>query len=91
MEGEELFNVSVCSTKWVERICKESGYLFGRHYLIVPYFDFTKIEWTLRKSVESVIGKDWHELSTKVGRIGKSEFEDYRPYDPAKSESAPTR
>jgi hypothetical protein len=76
-EGEESFDVSVCTPSWLDAECERTGFVLGRHYLIVRSYDFEFIRRTLIKSVERYRGATWQEVADKVSRIGYWEFEDY--------------
>jgi hypothetical protein len=85
-EGEESFDMEVCTPEWLRKNYSETDTLFGRHLLIV--FDFDRK--IIRKKIEDycshcvIANDDWPALAEKLGRIGFWEFEDYTPYkDPS--------
>lgn len=77
IEGEESFDLQVCSPKWLEKRLEKDGFLFGRHYLFVPAFDGKKIKALLTKMIERHTSNTWTEAARKIGRLGLWEFEDY--------------
>lgn len=77
--GEESFDVVVCTPRWLDRWVRENGPLIGRHHLVVERWDFARVRLYLAEAVESEEAPTWPELAVKIGRIGKWEFEDYRP------------
>jgi hypothetical protein len=77
-EGEESFDIMVCTPKWLLANKKEQDILFGLHYLIVCRYDYNRIFEKLKKYVENTEGKDWEEIGQKIGLIGWWEFQDYR-------------
>jgi hypothetical protein len=77
-EGEESFDVGVCSPGWLSRVCEKDGFAVGRHFLIVNSFDWPLIKSVLTKLIERCHGNSWTEIAEKVGRIGYWEMEDYR-------------
>jgi hypothetical protein len=77
--GEESFQVSVCTPRWLSREIAAKGPLDGRHHLIVEPFDLGAAVDYLRGLFESLEGETWDELGEKCSRIGLWEFEDYRP------------
>ncbi len=81
--GEDTFNVVVCTPRWLERWISDKGIIAGRHYLIIDKWDFPRVSQYLTNAVESEEGRDWEELGQRIGRLGKWEFEDYRPFDSA--------
>lgn len=79
-EGEESFDVLVCNPKWVEQR-SSAGAFNGRHLLIVSKFDASEIRDFLTESASHCSGLTWDEVTSKLGRIGKWEFEDYEDAD----------
>jgi len=76
-EGEESFDVVVCTPAWLEKEVEKDGFVVGRHYLVVRAYDPGFIEKLIRKFVERWSGESWSEVAEKVARIGDWEFEDY--------------
>jgi hypothetical protein len=76
-EGEESFDIEVCTPQWFLSTMKKGDIFFARHFLIVLEYDFEKILNRIRCMIESCSGKDWKEVAEKVSRIGFWEFEDY--------------
>ena len=76
-DGEESFDVTVCTPSWLDLECLRDGFVVGRHHLIVLSYDFEFIRRTLVKFVERYSGGTWQEVAVKVSRIGYWEFEDY--------------
>ncbi len=79
--GEDSIDVLVCTPGWLERSISDKGIIVGRHYLIIDEWNFPRVREYLIKAVESEEGRDWEELGQRIGRLGKWEFEDYRPFD----------
>ncbi len=75
--GEESFNIQVCTPKWFLSNMKRNDIILGNHFLIVIEYDFKRIFNHIEKLIESCSGKDWDEVSEKVSRIGHWEFENY--------------
>ena len=76
-EGGEQFYITVCTPERLADECRENGFVWGRHRLIVPYFDLEKIYAIITKFVNNCSGTSWHEIATKLARLGAWEFEDY--------------
>ena len=76
-EGEESFDIEVCTPKWLSENYKREDIIIGRHLLIVFNFNFDRIFQKIKSFVENCNGDTWGEIAEKVGRIGKWEFEDY--------------
>ncbi len=76
-DGEESFNIQVCTPKWLLSNMKKDDIILANHYLIVMEYDFKRILNHIQKLVETCSGKNWDEVSEKVSRIGYWEFENY--------------
>jgi len=77
--GEESFNVVVCTPAWLEGRVREDGPVVGRHHLVVESFDWPRVRLYLNELIDELEGENWTDVATKIGRIGKWEFEEYRP------------
>jgi len=77
-EGEESFDVNVCTPKWLADACERDGFVVGRHYLVVNAFNYAFLKQIITKLIERCSGNSWQEVAEKVGRIGYWEFEDYQ-------------
>ena len=78
MDGEESFDIIICTPLWLAENIKESEPIIGRHHLIVKYYDYNLIMNMIKEYCTTCIGTNWNECATKLGRIGKWEFEDYQ-------------
>jgi hypothetical protein len=76
-EGEESFDVTVCTPAWLGRRPEERGAVIGRHYLIVGRYDPELIRRVLTKQLERSSGTSREDLAAKLRRIGSWEFDDY--------------
>lgn len=76
-EGEESFDVQVCTPQWIESAYR--GQVVDlRHHIHVDKYDFGRIKSRLEGMVAACEGATWSEVAEKVGRIGRWEFEDYK-------------
>jgi hypothetical protein len=75
-EGEESFDVVVCSPGWISRQL-EAGPLSGRHHLFVAVYDHEKLLAFVRTVLDQCEGETWRDVAQAVGRFAKWEFEDY--------------
>jgi hypothetical protein len=75
-EGEEAFELVVCTPGWLARTL-ENHPVSGAGYLFVGRYDFAAIEAYLRTHVEMVEGATWKDVATKLSRFARWEFEDY--------------
>ncbi len=76
-EGEESFDIEVCTPKWLSDNYQLDDILIGRHLLIVFNYNYDRIINKIKSYVESCSGDRWDQLAEKIGRLGRWEFEDY--------------
>jgi hypothetical protein len=79
--GEESFDVTVCTPKWLAQACRRAGGIYNpRHHLVVNLADFDAraLEKWLAARVQDVQADTWSEIGERLGRLGYWEFEDYR-------------
>jgi len=76
-EGEESFDVIVCTPKWLLKNNAKENIVYGLHHLIVFEYNFSRISTALKQIVETPVFNNWDEVVERIGRIGKWEFEDY--------------
>jgi Immunity protein 8 len=78
VDGEESFDVQVCTPEWIKSQYSKEKCVWGRHMLIVLEYDFTLIKNKVEHYIRTCSGSDWAMLALKLGRIGYWEFEDYQ-------------
>jgi hypothetical protein len=78
-EGEESFDINVCSLQWLEEHVEREGFVFGTHRLFVKTYDSVQIKNLITKFIERYSGDSWREIAEKISRIAHWEFEDYKP------------
>jgi hypothetical protein len=75
-QGEDLFDLFVCTPKWLETN-RLAEIVPGRHHLIVYEYNFPKIA----QFIEAYVGEpdmgSWEELASYIARLAHWEFEDY--------------
>ena len=76
-EGEESFEIEVCTPKWLMENYSSEEIILGRHLLIVQKFDYKSIHRRILTYLAQCTGDNWSEIALKVSRLGKWEFEDY--------------
>jgi hypothetical protein len=81
-EGEELFDVQVCTPSWLISIMHKDDILICRHMIIVQEYNFDKLFNRIKTLIESCMGNTWKEVAEKVARYGHWEFEDYNENNP---------
>lgn len=77
-DGEDSFDLQVCTPAWLERECKRVGVVSGRHRLIVDCFDINAIEMYLQDYCENIVADDWDGIAAILGELGSWEFDGYR-------------
>lgn len=78
-EGEESFDILVCTPRWLSAEVERNSIVDGRHHLIVSKFDLVQMRSFLSEYARSCDGKTWREVAAKLSRLGRWEFEDYKP------------
>lgn len=76
--GEDSFDFMVCTPRWLE-LDKEGRVIFGVNHIIVTDYELAAIESHLKRYCERCVGDTWIDVAAKVARVGRWEFEDYRP------------
>ena len=76
-EGEESFDVVVCTPRWLERKHGQHEVVVGRHRLIVFEYDYDRLVKMIELYCDSCEGNSWQDVAEKLSRLGKWEFEDY--------------
>lgn len=77
-EGEESFDVLVCTPKYLQEKLEHGMPMFGRHMLIVKTYDWSQIRHSIEEYCNSLEEQNWDKLAAKLSRIAQWEFEDYR-------------
>jgi hypothetical protein len=76
--GQESFDLTLCTPKWLLAEYSAQDVVPGRHMLLVFEYDFERIFSYLKSQVENAAGDDWRAVARQLSRIGKWEFEDYK-------------
>ena len=77
LDGEESFDVIVCTPVWLLNEYRKSDVLFLRHFIIVFEYNYENIFSCIKQKIESLEYSNWDEFGKKMGEIGKWEFENY--------------
>lgn len=75
--GEESFDFSVCTPKWLDHYLADKTFVFGRHYLLVKYYDYVLIWNAIEIACRPIQGDSWSDVAERLSRYGRWEFEDY--------------
>lgn len=78
-EGEESFDLTVCTGGWLAQRAADSGFFDARHHLVVPEFNWSAISGYLTRRVAECQGETWRQVGEQLARLGYWEFEDYQP------------
>lgn len=76
-EGEESFDIEVCTPRWLERTYGMDEVVVGRHHLIVREYNYHRMVCVIKDYLRDCSGESWSEVAGKISRLGKWEFEDY--------------
>jgi hypothetical protein len=76
-EGEESFDVVVCTPNWLRDKLGPTEVKMGRHYLLVKQYDFAVLMRFITGFAAECRGTTWQDAALRMGRLGKWEFEDY--------------
>ncbi|WP_187669686.1 immunity 8 family protein [Zestomonas carbonaria] len=76
-EGEESFDIEVCTPRWLENTYGMDEVVIGCHHIIVRKYNYQKIVDAINKFLRKCTGESWSEIAGKVSRLGKWEFEGY--------------
>jgi hypothetical protein len=76
-DGDESFDVLLCTPKWLMDRYNQDDIIVGAHHLIVFEYNYSNLVRRINKYLMHCSGNTWREVAEKVGRLGKWEFEDY--------------
>jgi hypothetical protein len=82
-EGEESFDIVVCTPEWLKRTHTTAEIILGRHHLVVFRYDYQSLASYIAAFAERCTGASWQDVGLQLSRLGKWEFEDYREYTSA--------
>jgi hypothetical protein len=78
-DASESFDLTVCTPMWLAARVEEAGPLVGLRHVIVPAFDYDALIKLVQAFCSRCEGATWGEVGAKVGRLGRWEFDEYRP------------
>lgn len=76
-EGGDLFQIIVCSPKWLMKNHKRDDLIFCQHRLIAFEYNLHRIRQKIANYCSTCVGNDWTEIVAQLQRIGHWEFGDY--------------
>lgn len=77
-EGEESFDLIICTPDWLKKRLEQTRFMLGRGHLIVGDYNYSQLESFLRRHVERTEGMTWPEIAGKLAQFSDWEFDDYR-------------
>jgi hypothetical protein len=78
-EGEESFDIVVCTPSWIEKRLLANSVVSGHHHLFLRHYSIEAVRTFLVKYALKCSGETWQDVAKLLSRIGKWEFEDYIP------------
>jgi len=79
LDGEESFDIQVCTPKWLGDHHDRSAVVVGRHHLIVFEYNYERLAHFISEYCAKCSGRTWQEIAMRLGRLGRWEFEEYQP------------
>lgn len=79
IEGEESFDLNVCTVKWLEERVEHETFVLGIHRLFVKEYNPMEIRRYITRTLEQFSGATWKDVAEKISRVAYWEFEGYRP------------
>ncbi len=65
-KGGDLFSFQVCSSSWMVEEVERRGSLLGRHYLILPHYDYGRLRNTIAGLCDRHQGEDWQGIAARL-------------------------
>jgi hypothetical protein len=77
--GEESFDITICTPKWLAERYGTAQIVLGLHKVIVFRYAYSGLRRFIEKYLTRCSGDTWAEIAQKVSLLGQWEFENYRP------------
>ena len=74
-ESSDLFQVLVCTPRWLEKEVHKWGAQWSRSKLIINSYSFNELESFVSRAIGSIEGRDWKELVSKLRLLADWEFD----------------
>ena len=75
-EGADYFEVDVASPSYLEHLMPQPYFL--RHTILDTDYNIPKTVALMTQYVEALEEESWEQLASKISRVARWEFEDYR-------------
>ncbi len=77
LEGVGIYYLTVCNPEYLQRYCDSQGIsIWGRHTLILLEYDYMQIKNKILKYVDSCEGGSVDEITQKLSRMFKWEYDE---------------
>lgn len=76
--GEESFDMTVCTPRWLEAYLADGKVLFGLHYLFVDQYDYEWIWGAIAQLCDRISGPSWNNVAEQLSKYGRWELEGYQ-------------
>lgn len=80
-DGNETFDIEICTPKWLLSNYKKTEIILGRHMVLVFEYNFQRLEDRIKKIISSSSGNTWSEIAEKLSKWAHWEFEGYVDYN----------
>jgi hypothetical protein len=77
-DASESFDLTVCTPQWIAETIASQGPMIGLHHIVVDSFDYGVLFKAVQSFCSRCEGPNWQVVGTKVGRLGRWEFDEYR-------------
>lgn len=81
-EAGDLFEMYVCTPKWLSDTLTKDAVFFGYQYIIVRSYNYDLLLKSINRVVENCSGETWEEIAVKLNRYGRWEFDEYKDFEP---------
>ncbi len=79
-EGEEIFDIYICSPGWIECQCEEKGYWLARRTWVLSHWEVSLVRRAIQETVLRVTGNSWQAISQQLAAFMMWEFQDYKEW-----------
>lgn len=70
-EGEDSFDLMVCSPQWIEVHYGAEALVDGRHHLFMLRYSYSALQDELKRRVEQAAAATWDEVVSKFGEFAE--------------------
>jgi hypothetical protein len=76
--GADSFDTIVCTADWLRERYANPEIVNLRHHLLMFEYNYEALWAFVEDFCANCSGSNWNEVASKLGRLGKWEFEDYQ-------------